>query len=31
VLFSTKVGDLGKMSNEFKKQIPGSGSANHAL
>jgi len=24
-LFSTKVGDLGKMRNEFKKQLPGGG------
>jgi hypothetical protein len=29
VLFSTQVGDLGKMRNEFKKLIPGSGSAGH--
>lgn len=29
VLFSTKVGDLGKMTNEFKKQTPGSGGPGH--
>ena len=29
VLFSTKVGDLGKMANEFKKQMPGSGAPIH--
>ena len=28
-LFSTKVGDLSKMRNEFKKQIPGSGNVGH--
>ncbi len=30
VLFSTKVGDLGKMANEFKKQIPGSPGPSHS-
>jgi hypothetical protein len=29
-LFSTQVGDLGKMANEFKKQTPGSGGPGHA-
>jgi hypothetical protein len=29
VLFSTKVGDLGKMSAEFKKQTPGPGGTGH--
>jgi hypothetical protein len=29
-LFSTKVGDLGKMRNEFKKQLPSGGVAGHA-
>jgi hypothetical protein len=29
VLFSTKVGDLGKMTAEFKKQVPGSGGTGH--
>lgn len=29
-LFSTKVGDLGKMRNEFKKQLPSGGVAGHS-
>jgi len=30
VLFSTKVGDLGKMANEFKKEMPGPGVSGHS-
>jgi hypothetical protein len=29
-MFSTKVGDLGKMANEFKKQVPGPGGSSHS-
>jgi hypothetical protein len=30
LLFSTKVGDLGKMTNEFKKQVPDTGAVSHS-